>query len=67
MTSAVMAPEMLREYSARQMAKLVGRSVASVIADFKQIPAAWQGERDWHCPLWAYQRFQEERGRGAGE
>mgnify|MGYP007071605188 CR=1 FL=1 len=57
-----LTPEMLREYSAREMAKLVGRSPAAVAEDFKSIPAAWRDKRDWHCPLWAYQQFQAERG-----
>ena len=59
-----LTPEMLREYSARDMARLVGRSVESIVRDFEQIPAAWKDKRNWHCPLWAYQRFQEERRGG---
>lgn len=56
-------PELMREYSARGLARLVGRDVRSIIDDLEQIPAAVRSPGgNWRCPLWAYYQYQLERG-----
>lgn len=55
--------ELLREVSARELARIVGCSPQRIARELPHVPAAWRspGGR-WHCPLWAWQRYQEERG-----
>jgi hypothetical protein len=55
--------EMLREVSARQIAKIVGISHYAAVEQLEQIPQAYQTPGGvWRCPLWAYYEHQKRRG-----
>lgn len=56
--------EMLREVSASEIARLIGRSHHYVVGQLEKIPAAYRTEGGhWKCPLWAWQKHQAEGDR----
>jgi hypothetical protein len=55
--------ELLREVSGAELARIVGCSYERIVKELEQCPAAYRTDGgQWRVPLWAWQRWQDERG-----
>lgn len=55
--------ELMREVSARELARIVGCSPTTIGKELARVPQAHRTDGGyWKCPLYAWYRHQERRG-----